>query len=146
MQEAIITFSTLFFLMFFYSGITKITSFEEKVNTLNKKLDSILPFLIPKYLINIAMVYVILLEIIGPIIIISRLILGDKSPKLLKQLSDAVFIHFILFLIIVTPLYHPFSWDKPIPFLSNLTTLSGIVLMFIISNKIDLYNNILTKN
>jgi len=116
--------------MFFYSGVTKITSFQDKVNTLDKKLNSKLPM----SLLNFAMVCVIFLEIVGPIIIISRMILGEKSPEILKILSNITFVLFILFLIVVTLLYHPFSPEKAIPFLSNLTTLSGIVLMFIISN------------
>ena len=130
MNISVFIFSILFFVMFFYSGITKITSFQDKVNTLDKKLNSKLPI----SLLNLAMACVIFLEIIRPIIIISRMILGEKSPEILKILSDITFALFILFLIVVTLLYHPFSWDKPIPFLSNLTTLSGISLMFIISN------------
>ena len=130
MREAIITFSILFFVMFFYSGVTKITSFPGKVDTLYKKLDS----KVPTSLLNFAMVCVILLEILGPIIIISRLIAGKKSPETLKTLSNITFVFFILFLIVVTLLYHPPSLDKPIPFLSNLTTLSGMVLLLIISN------------
>ena len=130
MNISVIIFSILFFVMFFYSGVTKITSFQDKVTTLDKKLNSKLPI----SLLNFAMVCVIFLEIVGPIIIISRMILGEKSPEILKMLSNITFVLFILFLIVVTLLYHPFSWDKAIPFLSNLTTLSGIVLMFIISN------------
>ena len=130
MSISVIIFSILFFVMFFYSGVTKITSFQDKVTTLDKKLNSKLHI----SLLNFAMTCVIFLEIVGPIIIISRMILGEKSPEILKMLSNITFVLFILFLIVVTLLYHPFSWDKAIPFLSNLTTLSGIVLMFIISN------------
>ena len=130
MNITVIIFSILFFVMFFYSGITKIISFQDKVNTLYKKLDSKVPI----SLLNLAMVCVILLEILGPIIIISRLITDKNSPEILKTLSDITFYIFILFLIVVTLLYHPFSADKPIPFLSNLTTLAGIGLMFVISN------------
>jgi hypothetical protein len=130
MREAIITFSILFFIMFFYSGVTKITSFNDKVGTLYKKLDSRFPI----DLLNFGMICVILLEIIGPIIIIARLIEGEKSSETLKNLSDITFYLFITFLIVVTLLYHPFSADKPIPFLSNLSTFSGMGLMFIISN------------
>ena len=134
MKEVIIIFSILFFIMFSYSGVTKITSFQDKVNTLYKKLDSNVPI----SLLNFAMVCVIFLEILGPIIIISRLIAGKKSSEILKTLSNITFGFFILFLIVVTLLYHPFSKDKPIPFFSNLTTLSGMVLLFIISNS-DIY-------
>jgi hypothetical protein len=132
MREVIIVFSILFFVMFFYSGITKIPTFDEKVKTLDKKLY----YTLPEFLLKFGMICVIVLEIVGPIIIIRRLIEGENSSKSLILLSNFTFLCFVLFLMVVTVIYHPLSFDKPIPFLSNLTTLSGIVLMCVISNSI----------
>ena len=131
MREVIIIFSILFFVMFVYSGISKIPTFDEKVKTLDSKLDNT----VSESLLKLGMFCVIVLEIVGPIIIVRRLIEGKNSSRRLIILSNFTFFCFILFLMVVTVLYHPLSFDKPIPFLSNLTTLSGIVLMFVISNQ-----------
>jgi hypothetical protein len=126
----IILSTILFFIMFMYSGIDKIKYFNDKVNTLNTKLHSRFPI----NLLNFGMGCVIVLEIIGTLIILSRIIMGKNSPHILNIFSNITFILFILFLIVVTLLYHPFSSKKPIPFLSNCTTIAGIIFLFILSN------------
>jgi membrane-anchored protein YejM (alkaline phosphatase superfamily) len=117
--------------MFVFSGYDKIIHFNDKVKSLNNKLLKYIK--LPDSLLKIGMILVILLEIIGPIIILSRIILGKNSPNILKIFSNITFICYILFLIVVTFIYHPPN-DKTIPFLSNCTTLAGIILMFIVSN------------
>lgn len=131
----IILFTILFFVMFFYSGINKIQSFDDKVAVLDQKLN----YKLPLFLLNIGMICVILLEIIGPIIITSRIIAGKNAPNNLILLSNITFVLFILFLIVVTLIYHPFSTEKAIPFLSNCTTLAGLIFLYFISNS-DLIN------
>lgn len=126
----IIFFTIVFFIMFVYSGIDKIKYFNDKVNTLNTKLNSIFPL---KFL-NFVMGCVIALEIIGPVIILLRIILGKNSPDILNIFSNIIFVLFIVFLLVVTPIYHPFSLQKPIPFLSNCTTLASIVFLLILTN------------
>jgi uncharacterized membrane protein YphA (DoxX/SURF4 family) len=125
----------LIFIMFIYSGIDKILNFNSKVQTLDTKLDKKLPL----WLVNLSMYLVILLEIIGSIIIILR-VLYLKNPefsKILLPLSNAVLIFFLSFLIIVTALYHPPN-KGIIPFLSNCTTFGGIaVLGILLNNKIN---------
>ena len=125
-----ILFGILFFTMFVYSGVDKIKSFTDKVNTLNIKLNYNFSI---KFL-NFIMGCVIALEILGPIIILLKIILGKNSPKILNIFSNIVFGLFILFLIVATFIYHPFSLEKPIPFLSNCTTFSGIIFLLIITN------------
>jgi hypothetical protein len=122
--------------MFLYSGIDKIQHFNDKIKTLDDKFKNN----ISTPVLKMGMILVILLEIIGPIIIISRLILAENSPKVLNILSNITFIGFIIFIILVTILYHPFSFNKPIPFLSNCSTLAGIIFLFVISNS-NLINN-----
>ena len=131
MQNIVILASILFFIMFIYSGYDKIIHFNDKIKSLNNKVSQFIKF--PESILKFGMILVILLEIIGPIIILSRMILGKNAPNIVKILSNITFICFILFLIIVTLIYHPPN-DKIIPFLSNCTTLGGIILMFIVSD------------
>jgi uncharacterized membrane protein YphA (DoxX/SURF4 family) len=130
MKNILILSTLLFFIMFVYSGINKIQNFNDKVSTLDTKLNSKLPY----GLLNFAMVCVIALEILGPVIILLRIIWGKKSPKLLTDITTIVFILFILFMIVVTLIYHPFSFEKPIPFLSNCSTLAGFLFLFLLIN------------
>ena len=110
----------LFFLMFLYSGFNKIFNFNKKV--INLELKTNLP-----YSINVfGLILVILLEIIGSLIII--LYFFDKN-LIDKYIVKFVNILFLLFLIVVTFLYHP-PTDKLIPFLSNLTTFSGLLYIY----------------
>lgn len=118
--------------MFIYSGIDKIIKYESKVETLYSKLDKKLP----SWLLNLSMVLVILLEILGSLIIILRVLL-IKNPnlsKILLPLSNVVLILFLLFLIIVTSIYHPPNKGM-IPFLSNCTTFGGLLVLGILLNK-----------
>jgi hypothetical protein len=116
--------------MFVYSGYDKIVYFNSKITSLNNKLSK---YNLPNSILKFGMILVILLETLGPIIILLRMILGKNSPNILKIFSNVTFVCYILFLIVVTLIYHPPN-DKIIPFLSNCTTLGGIILMFIVSN------------
>lgn len=129
--------SIVFFIMFIYSGYDKIINFSDKIKSLDNKLSKYIN--LPESVLEFGMKLVILLEIIGPIIILYRMILGNDAPDILKILSIFTFICFILFIIVVTLIYHPPN-DKIIPFLSNCTTLSGIIIMFVVSES-SLINN-----
>jgi len=78
---------------------------------------------------------VILLEIFGSIIIILRVLYlqNPEVSKILLPLSNIVLILFLLFLIIVTALYHPPN-KGTIPFLSNCSTFGGIAVLGILLN------------
>jgi uncharacterized membrane protein YphA (DoxX/SURF4 family) len=115
-----------------YSGFDKILSFDKKVCGLKKKINLPIPIL------NLAMFLVILLEIFAPLIIIRRLYCGKSSSRFLKYISNMMFKLLLLFLLVVTFLYHP-PTDKMIPFLSNCTTFSGVIFLFILSNS-DIVN------
>ena len=114
--------------MFIYSGIDKIINYKKKVQSLKEKIN------VSDILLNIGMICVILLEIFAPLIIITRLFIGEKSPRTLKLLSNVMFGLLILFMIVVTLIYHPPSKSKLIPFLSNCTTFAGIIFLYILSN------------
>tara|TARA_B100001093_G_C26490778_1_gene868926 strand:+ start:114 stop:482 length:369 start_codon:yes stop_codon:yes gene_type:complete len=109
----------LFFIMFLYSGINKIFKFNIKVNTLQSKIN------LPHIICSIGMILVIILEIAAPLIIYYNTIYPNKL-ELLTKLS---YIALLLFLIVVTFLYHP-PTDKLIPFLSNVTTFAGILYLY----------------
>ena len=112
----------LFFTMFIYSGIMKIFRFKKKVKFLQKKTK--LPLLINQ----LGMIGVILLEIIGSLIIIVHYLYPQvKIPITLIKFIKSLF---LIFLVVVTLLYHPPSKKVMIPFLSNLTTFGGLLYMF----------------
>jgi hypothetical protein len=123
--------------MFIYSGYDKIINFSDKIKSLDNKLSKYIN--LPESVLEFGMTLVILLEMIGPFIILARMILGNDAPDILKILSNFTFICFILFIIVVTLIYHPPN-DKIIPFLSNCTTLSCIIIMFVVSES-SLINN-----
>lgn len=110
----------LFFIMFIYSGFNKIIKFDNKVKVLTNKTE------LPTSINKLGMIMVMLLEIIGSIIII---IFVNNNKLINKNLVKLVLILFMLFLIIVTMLYHPPN-KKLIPFLSNLTTFSGLLIIY----------------
>jgi hypothetical protein len=125
----------IMFAMFLYSGVDKIINFEKKVLTLNTKTNNVFPL----WLLNIAMVLVILLEIIGSIIIILT-VASLRNPDLFKKLlpvTNVVFILLLLFLIVVTFIYHP-PTQGLIPFLSNCTTFGGIAVLGLLLNNSEI--------
>jgi len=109
----------LFFIMFIYSGINKIFSFNKKILTLQNKIN------LPYYICAIGMVLVILLEIVGSLIIYYYIFHNYN----IKYITNLIYILFLLFLIVVTYIYHP-PTDKIIPFLSNVTTFSGLLYLY----------------
>ena len=119
------------FIMFIYSGIDKILNFKSKVQILDNKFNSKIPVLLS----NIAMILVIILEIVGSIIVIMSVayINNPEISKILLPLCKIVLILFLVFLVVVTLIYHP--PDKGmIPFLSNCTTFGGIAVLGILLN------------
>lgn len=116
--------------MFFWSGINKILHFEKKVETLVKKTGW------PVTLCNLGMIGVILLESIGFIILLEYFFNMPLLTKLFNifipttQLIQLILISVILFIILVTLIYHPLDVDRPIPFLTNLTILGGFMYIY----------------
>ena len=106
--------------MFIYSGFSKIKNFQKKVSTLQSKTH------LPHIINVLGMFGVMTLEVFGSLIMIAHF----YNPKLLPfSLTKLVNVLFILFLVVVTILYHP-PWDKKIPFLSNLTTFAGLLIIY----------------
>lgn len=113
--------------MFIWSGYNKIPNFDKKVLTLHNKTN------IDENLCILGMILVILLEIIGFFILIDYFFKLNLFYKYFnkfnifiklsyKQLIQIILLLILLFLIVVTLIYHPLDFKKPIPFLSNLTT------------------------
>ena len=109
----------LFFIMFIYSGYSKILHFDKKTQTLGAKTG------LPHIINVIGMISVIVLEIIGSLLIIHYFLYGQLSKELIKNILKV----YLAFMVVVTFLYHP-PTDKLIPFLSNVTTLGGFVLVY----------------
>ena len=121
----------LFFVMFIYSGFNKIFNFSKKVSVLSTKTG--LPLLVNQ----LGMLGVILLELIGSVIIILYFFnckYVDYNPVMYTNYL------FLLFLIAVTFMYHP-PWRTPIPFLSNLTTFAGLLLLNILLSERNILCN-----
>lgn len=124
-MENISLYISMFYTMFIYSGFSKIKNFQKKVSVLESKTK------LPHFINMLGMLCVMILEVFGSIIII---LYFSKNNHITKTLTKNTNILFILFLIVVTMLYHP-PWDKKIPFLSNLTTLSGLLIIQELINK-----------
>ena len=122
----------LFFVMFIYSGFNKIFNFSKKVSVLSAKTG--LPLLVNQ----LGMLGVILLELIGSAIIILYFFNCKYVDYNLVMYANNLF---LLFLIAVTFMYHP-PWRTPIPFLSNLTTFAGLLLLKIILSERNILCNI----
>ena len=110
----------LFFTMFIYSGFNKIKGFEKKVLTLQEKTQ------LPHIINVLGMIGVILLEIIGSFIMVLHFLINNLINIYLVKFTAILF---LLFLIVVTFLYHP-PTDKLIPFLSNMTTFGGLLYIY----------------
>mgnify|MGYP001231450391 CR=1 FL=1 len=84
-------------------------------------------FKFPYPINDLGIIGVILLEVIGSLIMIYYFFNGKIDNILIKNIC----LLFILFMIVVTPLYHPPN-KNIIPFLSNLTILGGFILIYTI--------------
>ena len=112
----------LFFVMFIYSGIMKIKNFDKKSTTLAKKIHS------SKTISNIGIALAIGLEIIGSLYIIIYIMSNNKQNNIFYKITLFCLALFVIFMITVTMLYHP-PTSKIIPFLSNVTTFAGFLLI-----------------
>jgi hypothetical protein len=117
--------------MFIYSGFNKIFNFSKKVSVLSAKTG--LPLLVNQ----LGMLGVILLELIGSVIIILYFFNCKYVDYNLVMYTNYLF---LLFLIAVTFMYHP-PWRTPIPFLSNLTTFAGLLLLNILLSERNILCN-----
>tara|TARA_Y100000590_G_C15325414_1_gene865587 strand:- start:284 stop:673 length:390 start_codon:yes stop_codon:yes gene_type:complete len=111
----------LVLIMFIYSGFTKIFNFNKKVNILQKKTS------LPYSLNVIGMILVIILEIVGSVLLIVDSF--NKNTYVSKDIINMIYIQFMVFLVVVTMLYHP-PGTSMIPFLSNLTTLGAFAYIY----------------
>ena len=114
--------------MFIWSGVNKILNFDKKVKTLGKKLS-----FLPKFCCDLGMVMVIILEIIGSLILLYSAIFYKNRSSLLQTITNITLILFILFLIVVTFIYHP-PGKKMIPFMSNMCDIGAFILLFCLFN------------
>tara|TARA_B100000073_G_C23658191_1_gene543393 strand:- start:45 stop:473 length:429 start_codon:yes stop_codon:yes gene_type:complete len=116
--------------MFIWSGINKIFNFDKKVSVLMKRTG------FPELLCNLGMVGVIILEILGFILLLEYYFKIPILTKVLEkfinqeQLVKLILILVILFIIVVTLIYHPLDFERPIPFLTNLTILGAFIYIY----------------
>ena len=117
-------------IMFIWSGIGKISSFSSNVTGLTKKTG------LPSALCSIGMFLVVILEIVGFIVLLEYFlnikgVSGLFSSVLSqKQLSRYILVCVLLFLVVVTLIYHPFSISSPYPFLKNLSLFGAFLYIY----------------
>jgi hypothetical protein len=117
-------------IMFLWSGLDKIVKFQKKVSVLAKKTG------LPSSISSIGMFLVILLETFGFIILLeyycNKYILSKFIHPFIppKQLVKYILVSILIFLVVVTFIYHPLDLNKPIPFLSNLTTFGAFLYLY----------------
>ena len=114
-------YSILLTLMYFFSGLNKIVSYNDVV----KGFENRIKFVNVSNVSNVIIVLVILLEIICPLLIVNGTI--NNSYKRIGRLSTYVL---ICFTILATYLYHfpPIKKDY-YPFMSNITAIGGLFLL-----------------
>lgn len=126
--QILIIVTLLFVLpMFIYSGIDKIIHFQKKVDSLQKKLNT------TQLIAQLGIIAVIIIEILCSLILLASAITLHKQPAFLKIATNISIILFMLFMIVVTPIYHPPN-DKLIPFLSNMCTFGVFLLLLYFFN------------
>ena len=123
--------------MFIYSGFNKIFNFNKKVFCLHKKMN------LPIILLDFAMILVIFLEVFGSIYLLySSFYFKNKTDndktdnnndQITLDITNYVLYCFLAFLVVVTVIYHP-PFKKWIPFLSNLCTFGGFMLILYLFN------------
>ncbi len=131
MNQSNITSIASFFLviMFFLSGITKITSYDTFVKNLTDKLYQLTSVNNLNTISHLGIILVILLEIIAPLVIIYYVISQNIQ---FKSYAVVATIGLIIFTILVTLMYHLptfFNYYKSIPFLTHLALLGGLLLL-----------------
>lgn len=106
-------------IMFIWSGMNSLMNFDKKLISVHKKTGW------PIWMSKFGLGSVILLELIGMIALLDYyfgwgvLVKGNEQQK--KEIARHVVSHILIFLVVVTLLYHPLNMNNPVPFLSNLT-------------------------
>lgn len=142
----LIVLSILVTLMYFYSGIEKMSSVSSTTKMLKKQYERKLSyFKLNNTLYTTAIICVILLEVLGPLIIVGyfsykyyidnytqqkngRLLL--KYSKLFKKISKIIIVALVLFTILATYLFHfpPVGREK-YAVLTNICACGGLLLL-----------------
>lgn len=116
--------SFLIVIMFFLSGLNKIVTFDSAVESLKNKLNLNLD----NNLYSLAIIIVILIELVAPLIIFYYF----NTKKIDKKYAHWAVSSLVGFTLLATIIYHPPNFSnymKSIPFLSNITTIGGLLLL-----------------
>ena len=111
--------------MFFLSGINKLNNFTKTVDNFKGKISYALN--INEYIYKIIIIFVIILEILAPIVIVYYYTTGK-----FKAFSNYTVYSLIIFIILATLLYHPLNindYFKSIPFWANISLIGGLLLL-----------------
>ena len=123
-MDYIVVASFLLLFMFFISGINKVKTFNATVKSFSKRVP--VPF--PSFIIFL----VIILEVFGPIVIVTHKFLNhnNKSNRMIRMLSVFSTVCLIVFTILATLLYHyPNNKDNLMRALLNVSIIGGLILL-----------------
>ena len=115
--------TVLLLVMFFLSGVHKLTSFEKTAQNLKNKLK----FNVSDHVYTAITITVIALEILAPLLIVYHVQSGKYQQE--AYISTMLL---VLFTILATVLYHPPNFNnyyKSIPFWSNVTITGGLLML-----------------
>ena len=115
--------------MFFLSGFHKLNNFTKTVDNFKGKISYALNIneYINEYIYKIIIAFVVVLEILAPIIIVYCYTTGK-----FKEFSNYAVYSLIIFTILASILYHPLNindYFKSIPFWANISLIGGLLLL-----------------
>lgn len=113
---------SLFLILFMYSGIDalKKQNRTRKITTLSKKIN------ISNDVSKVLIIGGSVLEILCPLVIIMALFLSKEYFK--SKVVKSCFYFLMTFMLVVTLIYY---YNKPVPLLSNLSLLTGLIYTYL---------------
>jgi uncharacterized membrane protein YphA (DoxX/SURF4 family) len=110
--------------MFFLSGIDKVLHFGKVVTGLTARVDGL-----PKVLAQLMIFAAITIELLAPVVVAKACLTSDRSWDKWAAYSSLAL---IAFTVLATLIYHfpPFTSAKYYPFMSNLSAVGGLSLMY----------------
>jgi len=131
---SVILYASMILLMYFLSGIKKATNFQKTVTGFQKKIGF---KIVPNILYYLIILLVIILEVLGPIII-----LGSLCSNTYHFIAYYCCIALACFTVLATLIYHfPPNKIEYYFFMKNLTATGALLLLSSVINTPVLYNS-----
>lgn len=119
--------STLITFMYFTAGLKKIGTFGKTVESLQKRLVSMVGMKLPQVLAMLTIVVVIVLEVVGPVAIFRGYYM---KTSVCKKRGRMAALALAIFTVLATLLYHsPPTGSNWYPFVANMSAIGGLLLV-----------------